>query len=344
MIDRAGRRSRLDCPTLPPPLHLVAGVLDWDALSWSGSPVGAADGGRRFAWRGERWTGAARAHRRVARRNRRELADSKRADRHGCARCSGSPLALAALNQPPSHAAAPSFARVLGEMFGGDARAAAIALPTKPLHAMYAEPARAYIEGHGGIVRTGAPATVRIEGGKLAVSPGGRPIAGTTRAVIPPCRGSRSTISSRATCPRSAHSSTRAATRWPRPRGDRQPVVRSPAVRRAVHGSAGADDAVGVRQTTGLWRRRVLPVVGVERGGALLQRSNAELIALAVRGAARGDARVRPASSSGRRSFGSRERRSRSRPGQPQRPATETPVARPLSCRRLDCHGTARYH
>ncbi len=34
MIDRTGRRSRLACPALPPPFHLLAGVLDWDALSW----------------------------------------------------------------------------------------------------------------------------------------------------------------------------------------------------------------------------------------------------------------------------------------------------------------------
>ena len=33
MIDRAGRRSRLSCPSLPAPLHLVAGVLEWDALT-----------------------------------------------------------------------------------------------------------------------------------------------------------------------------------------------------------------------------------------------------------------------------------------------------------------------
>ena len=52
------------------------------------------------------------------------------------------PLALAALNQPPDQAAAPLFARVLAEMFGDDPRAAAIALPTRPLHLMYAEPAR----------------------------------------------------------------------------------------------------------------------------------------------------------------------------------------------------------
>ena len=35
MIDRAGRRSRLACPALPPPLHLLAGVMDWDALGWA---------------------------------------------------------------------------------------------------------------------------------------------------------------------------------------------------------------------------------------------------------------------------------------------------------------------
>jgi predicted NAD/FAD-binding protein len=42
------------------------------------------------------------------------------------------PLALAALNQPAAHAAAPVFARVLAEMFGADPRAAAIGLPTRP--------------------------------------------------------------------------------------------------------------------------------------------------------------------------------------------------------------------
>src|SRR3954469_3479424 len=33
MIDRAGQRSRLVCPPLPAPFHLVAGVMDWDALA-----------------------------------------------------------------------------------------------------------------------------------------------------------------------------------------------------------------------------------------------------------------------------------------------------------------------
>ena len=44
------------------------------------------------------------------------------------------PLALAALNQPASEAAAPPFARVLAQMFGPDHRDSAIALPLRPLH------------------------------------------------------------------------------------------------------------------------------------------------------------------------------------------------------------------
>ena len=34
MIDQAGVRSRLSCPMVPAPLHLLAGVLEWEALPW----------------------------------------------------------------------------------------------------------------------------------------------------------------------------------------------------------------------------------------------------------------------------------------------------------------------
>ena len=66
--------------------------------------------------------------------------------------------------------ALPIFARVLAEMFSDDPRAAAIALPTRPLHLMYAEPARHYIESHGGDVRTGAAATILLTADGAAVS------------------------------------------------------------------------------------------------------------------------------------------------------------------------------
>jgi squalene-associated FAD-dependent desaturase len=164
MIDRTGRRTRLSCPALPAPFHLVAGVLDWDALSWRDrlSVLGMA------------------TPLRLARRELQPGATTKAASpgetvEHWLVRNGQTPrlremlwdpLALAALNQPPDQAAAPVFARVLAEMFADDPRAAAIALPTQPLHLMYAEPARAYIEGRGGIVRTGTTAKVIVDGGR----------------------------------------------------------------------------------------------------------------------------------------------------------------------------------
>jgi hydroxysqualene dehydroxylase len=97
------------------------------------------------------------------------------------------PLALAALNQSPATAAAPTFVRVLGTMFGNEARDAAIGVPARPLSMMYAEPARAYIEGLGGHVRTGAPARVQISGDAVqAVEVAGqRMLAGVVVAAVP---------------------------------------------------------------------------------------------------------------------------------------------------------------
>lgn len=161
MIDRHGRRSRLTCPPLPAPLHLLAGVLEWSALSWP-----------------DRVSALAMST---------PLRTARRALRPGSTRHAASPgetvenwlirngqtpriremlwdpLALAALNQPSRVAAAPVFARVLAEMFGSDPKGAAIALPAVPLDQMYAEPAREYIEAHGGVVRTGTAAKVRVE-------------------------------------------------------------------------------------------------------------------------------------------------------------------------------------
>src|SRR5437762_731554 len=125
MIDRRGRRSRLTCPaTLPPPMHLIAGVLEWDALSWRDRiSAFAMTTPLKLAYR-ESQPGP---QRRAASpgetvenwliRNRQTAAIREML---------WNPLALAALNQSPAKASAPPFARVLGEMFGGDARAAAI--------------------------------------------------------------------------------------------------------------------------------------------------------------------------------------------------------------------------
>ena len=172
MVDRKGVRSRLDLPALPPPLHLIAGVFDWAALTWKdrlsvlrmrtplrlarralepGAHAIAASPGESV----ENWL----IRNGQTARLREMLWD---------------PLVLAALNQQPSHAAAPAFARVLAEMFGPNPKAAAIGIPNKPLDAVYAEPARAFVERRGGAVRTGALAKVALHGDRvLHVESGG---------------------------------------------------------------------------------------------------------------------------------------------------------------------------
>ncbi len=188
MVDRQGRRSRLACPSLPAPFHLLAGIFDWSALGWADklavlrmiTPLRlaakhAAGGGAIAASPGE--TVEAWLVRNGQTARTREML--------------WHPLALAALNQHPATAAAPTFARVLAEMFApaavGDREAAAIVLPLVPLDRMYAEPARDYVERHGGTVLTGAPARVVVENGAVAaVSTGdGRWTPGTVIAAVP---------------------------------------------------------------------------------------------------------------------------------------------------------------
>ena len=157
MIDRAGHRSRLSCPSLPPPFHLLAGIFEWDALSWRDRVSVAGMATPLKNARRELHGGASKAA------SPGETVENwlvRNGQTPRLRELLWDPLALAALNQPPTEAAAPAFARVLAEMFGSDPRAAAIALPIRPLHLMYAEPAREYIEKHGGEVRSGATARV----------------------------------------------------------------------------------------------------------------------------------------------------------------------------------------
>jgi squalene-associated FAD-dependent desaturase len=168
MIDSRGRSSVLECPALPPPLHLFAGVWDWEALDWR-------DRLAVLRMAGPLKVAAKQAH---AVQHGRALPDRIAASpgetvdswliRNGqtprLREMLWEPLALAALNQRPEQAAAPAFARVLGEMFGPSATAAAIGLPAVPLHEMYAEPARRFLEERGCDVRTGASAVIDIDG------------------------------------------------------------------------------------------------------------------------------------------------------------------------------------
>ncbi len=185
MVNQAGRLTTLRCPPLPPPLHLLAGIAEWDAVGpldrlsalRLAAPVRRA---QRFLKTGkgclpaspdetvENWL----IRNGQARRLREMLWE---------------PLTLAALNQPAREAAAPVFVRVLAQMLGPGPADSAIAMPLRPLTEVYAEPARAFIESHGGEVRVSSPARVRIAGKRIAEIEirGGRVEAGKVIVAAP---------------------------------------------------------------------------------------------------------------------------------------------------------------
>lgn len=151
IVDREGRWSRLACPALPSPLHLLVGLMSWKAIGW------------RDRMAALRMHGAMRATAQGASPRESETV-RQWLERYGqtprLIELLWEPLAVAALNQSIDSAAAASFLSVLERMFSGDPRGAALALPLKPLDELYAHPARDYIEQHGGSVRTGAVARI----------------------------------------------------------------------------------------------------------------------------------------------------------------------------------------
>ena len=165
MVDPAGRHSVLRCPPLPSPLHLLGGLLEWDAVSWADrlsalSVVGPLRRAQRFLKTGKGWLPASPGETVAAWLERNGQSARLR-------EMLWEPLALAALNQDAREAAAPVFVRVLARMFGPDPRDSAIAVPLQPLTELYALPAREYIEARGGEVRVSAPARVLIAAGQV---------------------------------------------------------------------------------------------------------------------------------------------------------------------------------
>jgi squalene-associated FAD-dependent desaturase len=164
-IDGQGSRSVLRCPPLPSPLHLLAGVLDWDALPWRDRfSAFRLAGPLRAARQSLARTGTVDVEPRGA-----TVSQWLAAHRQGpqLREWLWEPLAVAALNQPPDRASAAAFVRVLAEMFGPDPTAASIVLPIRPLHLMYAEPAREYIEARGGSVQTNAVCRLAVQAGTV---------------------------------------------------------------------------------------------------------------------------------------------------------------------------------
>ena len=163
-IGPGGERSVLRCPRLPSPLHLLAGVMTWDALPYRerlrALRLAPALLSARSRSNGTRSTGSASGS---------TVAQwLTRYGQQGRIRnWLWEPLAVAALNQLPEEAAANAFVAVLAGLFGPDRHDSALVLPTRPLNEMYAAPARDYIEARNGTVRLHALSRVRIEQGAV---------------------------------------------------------------------------------------------------------------------------------------------------------------------------------
>jgi hydroxysqualene dehydroxylase len=157
MADENGRAYELRCPDLPPPWHLLAGVLRWRALTVRDRLAVTRIGG---LLRRARREGAAR----VAAAVPADLTVSQWLRARGQTRrlCEWLwyPLAYAALNQSPEIAAAAPFVRVVAELFGPRVEDAAVGLSRVPLDELYVEPARRVIEHAGGAVYFKTPARV----------------------------------------------------------------------------------------------------------------------------------------------------------------------------------------
>lgn len=186
-VDRDGARTRLRCPDLPSPLHLLAGVLEWEGLSLRDrlSVVALAP----VLFRARRWAQGAQVDTAALfspdETVERWLVRHRQTPR--VREMLWEPLAVAALNQDVRTAAAAPFVRVLGGVFGPDARDASIAVPAVPLDELYAEPARREIERRGGDVRVNALARVIVgpEGVRGAEVRGAPVPARTVVAAVP---------------------------------------------------------------------------------------------------------------------------------------------------------------
>jgi zeta-carotene desaturase len=170
-VDRAGEHSRLRLPALPPPMNFIAGLLDWTALGWQDRLAALRlSGPIRIAQTGMREEGRGKIPTRIA-ASPGETVEEWLINNGQTARIREmlwEPLALAALNQSIRAAAAPPFVAILAHMFGGGPQDASLALPTRPLDELYAEPARQFIEQRGGEVRIGTPARINLKGGRLS--------------------------------------------------------------------------------------------------------------------------------------------------------------------------------
>jgi hydroxysqualene dehydroxylase len=173
VIEKSGRASRLRCPSLPAPLHLLGGLLGWTALTW-GDRLAAlrvalavraagAQASDRPAEAGPRIETGRGGPLQAARRETVRDWLTRHGQTPRLIELLWEPLAVAALNESIDVAAAAPFAAVLRRMFGTRRSDSSLGLPLKPIDDLYANPARAFVVARGGEVRVGAPGRIHVE-------------------------------------------------------------------------------------------------------------------------------------------------------------------------------------
>jgi hydroxysqualene dehydroxylase len=177
LVDEDGRASSLALPPLPSPLHLLAGVLAWDALTLSerlsvlrvARPVRAAVARQvRNSTRGSAPEApAACSTSRDDGQTVRQWLEQHRQPARLC-RLLWEPLALAVLNQSIDDASASAFLTVIGRMFGPDPDAATLLLPAVPLDELYAVPATRFLAARDSTVTANAPCRIVVRHGRVA--------------------------------------------------------------------------------------------------------------------------------------------------------------------------------
>jgi zeta-carotene desaturase len=155
IIDRDGHPSRLACPAFPAPLHLLVGAVRWKAIGWRDrmALTRLRNGGRRDV----------DAHVTV----REWLEQQGQTPR--LIELLWEPLAVASLNQSIDEAAGAMFAEVLRRTFTTDRNDSSLGLVMRALDELYTIPSTAYIESRSGLVRTSSLARVHVESAATSI-------------------------------------------------------------------------------------------------------------------------------------------------------------------------------
>jgi squalene-associated FAD-dependent desaturase len=143
-LDTKGFTS-FDCPPLPAPLHVLAGLLRMKGLGLS-DKLRAFNIGRAIKSNGRLSPGALTVDQWLD-----ELGQSTRIKKRFWY-----PMVVATLNQKPGIASARMLKVVLQEAFGGDSKSASIGISRVGLSDLYTDGAFDFIKARGGDVRTGA--------------------------------------------------------------------------------------------------------------------------------------------------------------------------------------------